>query len=113
SPCLSFFFQAEDGIRDFHVTGVQTCALPISAWSWRRGSSSSSRRRSTSGRSCAWAGAPSSARCSPTTDPHTHRTVEPKVIMIARSEERRVGKEGRSRGRTRETNHKKEQNCAK
>src|SRR5690606_40895807 len=27
----SFFFQAEDGIRDFHVTGVQTCALPISS----------------------------------------------------------------------------------
>src|SRR5690606_40585648 len=26
---LVFFFQAEDGIRDFHVTGVQTCALPI------------------------------------------------------------------------------------
>src|SRR5690606_3821037 len=26
--CL-FFFRAEDGIRDFHVTGVQTCALPI------------------------------------------------------------------------------------
>src|SRR5690625_5631049 len=26
--CL-FFFQAEDGIRDGHVTGVQTCALPI------------------------------------------------------------------------------------
>src|SRR5690606_40687229 len=26
--CL-FFFQAEDGIRAFHVTGVQTCALPI------------------------------------------------------------------------------------
>jgi len=29
--CLSFFFQAEDGIRDVAVTGVQTCALPI----WR------------------------------------------------------------------------------
>src|SRR5690606_37973686 len=29
--CL-FFFQAEDGIRDFHVTGVQTCALPICTW---------------------------------------------------------------------------------
>src|SRR5215208_4169821 len=29
---LFFFFQAEDGIRDGHVTGVQTCALPIS---WR------------------------------------------------------------------------------
>src|SRR5690606_39816190 len=27
---LLFFFQAEDGILDFHVTGVQTCALPIS-----------------------------------------------------------------------------------
>src|SRR5690606_13595453 len=30
--CISlcfFFFQAEDGIRDFHVTGVKTCALPI------------------------------------------------------------------------------------
>src|SRR5690606_41144869 len=27
---LFFFFQAEDGIRYFHVTGVQTCALPIS-----------------------------------------------------------------------------------
>src|SRR3712207_8386680 len=27
---MSFFFQAEDGIRDIGVTGVQTCALPIS-----------------------------------------------------------------------------------
>src|SRR5690606_39335682 len=40
---IFFFFQAEDGIRDFHVTGVQTCALPISrrrrwcGWpGWRR-----------------------------------------------------------------------------
>src|SRR5256885_6978717 len=33
SSCKSgfFFFQAEDGIRDYKVTGVQTCALPISA----------------------------------------------------------------------------------
>src|SRR2546430_5745719 len=30
-----FFFQAEDGIRDLTVTGVQTCALPIyPAWTW-------------------------------------------------------------------------------
>src|SRR5256885_8165884 len=35
-PCMIvvyvsfFFFQAEDGIRDYKVTGVQTCALPIS-----------------------------------------------------------------------------------
>src|SRR2546426_10786918 len=27
---MFFFFQAEDGIRDYKVTGVQTCALPIS-----------------------------------------------------------------------------------
>ena len=27
--CVFFFFQAEDGIRDYKVTGVQTCALPI------------------------------------------------------------------------------------
>ena len=27
--CFFFFFQAEDGIRDRDVTGVQTCALPI------------------------------------------------------------------------------------
>src|SRR5206468_6232889 len=32
---LIFFFQAEDGIRDLIVTGVQTCALPI----WRRSES--------------------------------------------------------------------------
>src|SRR5204862_1480460 len=40
-----FFFQAEDGIRDLYVTGVQTCALPISQRTplkfplqrWRRG----------------------------------------------------------------------------
>src|SRR5207253_4007928 len=29
SSTFVFFFQAEDGIRDGHVTGVQTCALPI------------------------------------------------------------------------------------
>ena len=34
--CRVFFFQAEDGIRDRLVTGVQTCALPI----WRRGDDS-------------------------------------------------------------------------
>src|SRR5260370_11502049 len=49
-----FFFQAEDGIRDSSVTGVQTCALPI--WGRDRG-----RRWWPSGRSSrccgAWAGA--------------------------------------------------------
>src|SRR5690349_24053703 len=32
---LLFFFQAEDGIRDLYVTGVQTCALPISTFTVR------------------------------------------------------------------------------
>src|SRR6266496_6326322 len=31
-PATLFFFQAEDGIRDLYVTGVQTYALPISGW---------------------------------------------------------------------------------
>src|SRR5699024_11247190 len=35
---LFFFFQAEDGIRDRNVTGVQTCALPISPARSREGS---------------------------------------------------------------------------
>src|SRR5256885_2739021 len=30
-----FFFQAEDGIRDYKVTGVQTCALPILLEDWQ------------------------------------------------------------------------------
>src|SRR2546427_4720785 len=41
SVCRSwffFFFQAEDGIRDLTVTGVQTCALPISSGQTRPGS---------------------------------------------------------------------------
>src|SRR5690606_41181040 len=60
---LFFFFQAEDGIRDFHVTGVQTCALPI----WRaersrravifrgRGSRSSRSKRTETVISCGYA----------------------------------------------------------
>src|SRR5690606_40550069 len=39
----SFFFQAEVGIRAFHVTGVQTCALPISISHCRRNPLPSSR----------------------------------------------------------------------
>src|SRR5260221_3501809 len=68
---IVFFFQAEDGIRDHCVTGVQTCALPISA----KGPpehASTSRRPTRRGCSTCW----------PQAD---------------RSEERRVGKECRSR----------------
>src|SRR5215217_1333876 len=39
--CFFFFFQAEDGIRDIGVTGVQTCALPIC---WRLGLMSADER---------------------------------------------------------------------
>src|SRR5207253_4839546 len=67
----SFFFQAEDGIRDGHVTGVQTCALPISHWLRRAAARYECRRRGH---------IPASAPCA-----------------AARSEERRVGKECRSR----------------
>src|SRR5437016_5232277 len=39
---MSFFFQAEDGIRDWSVTGVQTCALPIFDHDRRPGSAAGS-----------------------------------------------------------------------
>src|SRR5690348_14797451 len=54
---MTFFFQAEDGIRAGRVTGVQTCALPISpACGARHRASASSRRRrtTTSTRSRIW-----------------------------------------------------------
>src|SRR5437870_7843423 len=79
---LFFFFQAEDGIRDGHVTGVQTCALPISGM-----------LPSTS-RTCA----SPTYRC---TRPHPREHCVPIPALrhpdsLRRSEERRVGKECRS-----------------
>src|SRR2546429_7008650 len=71
---LFFFFQAEDGIRDVAVTGVQTCALPIS---WRE---------LVPGLVATITFAPLFRPCS---------AVAPSVTV--RSEERRVGKECRSR----------------
>src|SRR3989454_3597320 len=67
-PVPFFFFQAEDGIRDYKVTGVQTCALPISP---STGTSSSAWRSILNGRaSCttrpcppSTSSPPSSARC--------------------------------------------------
>src|SRR5256885_12984227 len=83
-----FFFQAEDGIRDYKVTGVQTCALPIST--------SSANRRETRRDAIA---APSQAGQSTKHCEHleTARTATPEQICPSRSEERRVGKECRSR----------------
>src|SRR5690348_17762700 len=74
-----FFFQAEDGIRDGRVTGVQTCALPISI---RRADRSLRRTRRRRGTERANATVP--------------RSTCPGRYPF-RSEERRVGKECRSR----------------
>src|SRR5262249_59113626 len=70
-----FFFQAEDGIRDWSVTGVQTCALPICAGVRLR------RRRQV-------AEAPPPVRL---------LLLQRQGARALRSEERRVGKECRSR----------------
>src|SRR5205807_1957449 len=51
---LIFFFQAEDGIRDYKVTGVQTCALPIWKPRQRSAASRSTGRRK---RASAWSAA--------------------------------------------------------
>src|SRR2546430_13000083 len=73
-----FFFQAEDGIRDLTVTGVQTCALPIC---------SSADRPSTYS-------LPSAADISAA---QKEMTIASVFNDLKRSEERRVGKECRSR----------------
>src|SRR2546430_4929838 len=88
-----FFFQAEDGIRDLTVTGVQTCALPILF------------RKKPTRFSGALNGAPVVGSGSMSVPfGKTNRTGElptvgsaSRAMMIARSEERRVGKECRSR----------------
>src|SRR5438552_19044839 len=69
---MLFFFQAEDGIRDDLVTGVQTCALPISQRNPAPGGSTFRREHPKDSRFCL-------------------------PQLAARSEERRVGKECRSR----------------
>src|SRR5437879_13198485 len=77
---LFFFFQAEDGIRDTSVTGVQTCALPIS---------SPPRRRTC----CRWRRrGRASIRCGP----HQGCSCCISATESRRSEERRVGKEWRT-----------------
>src|SRR5699024_11940642 len=93
-----FFVQAEDGIRDRNVTGVQTCALPISpdgaAVRGRRAPSSTMiGRASTSGRT---------KRTSKSADDRSrrasnHSAAAPRTVSItvtSRSEERRVGRGG-------------------
>src|SRR5256885_17060447 len=85
---LFFFFQAEDGIRDYKVTGVQTCALPIS----RRTAPSTWRAPSRP---------PDSVESSSTAMPCRRRrrvrSAASSKRPAPRSEERRVGEECRSR----------------
>src|SRR5689334_23643419 len=94
--CCLFFFQAEDGIRDGTVTGVQTCALPISLLhesgagtvnkaSLPPGSRILERIRAALGRPV------DSYR------PAAHLLRNQTKLLTRRSEERRVGKECRSR----------------
>src|SRR3712207_7346023 len=89
------FFQAEDGIRDIGVTGVQTCALPICdrdgpRW-WRTALRTAGARGSGRMR---YAGAAFATLPQPARDAFWTRAGE---LVIDRSEERRVGKECRSR----------------
>src|SRR5205085_9208090 len=84
-----FFFQAEDGIRDLTVTGVQTCALPIST---RRELKLAGKHGIVDGVDGAQLDPRHVRRGHPVTA--RRRLDQP---TIPRSEERRVGKECRSR----------------
>src|SRR5205823_9398725 len=84
--CCFFFFQAEDGIRDKLVTGVQTCALPIFCCCTHSSEPVLRREWLSSGTHVT---SVSAALDGPELDPET--------VRAGRSEERRVGKECRSR----------------
>src|SRR5688500_20009147 len=92
--CYLFLFQAEDGIRDYKVTGVQTCALPI--WPGRAGSGSldKSQGAGSQGLSVPVEGGADRASEPGVVERHHVRTAGVGV----RSEERRVGREWRSWG---------------
>src|SRR5688500_19302575 len=93
--CVFFFFQAEDGIRYYKVTGVQTCALPISA----EGRGGPREVRDAPGRGGAPDARARRAAGRAREHPLPARRDGERRRVRARSEERRVGKEGRSRGR--------------
>src|SRR5207248_6955455 len=89
-----FFFQAEDGIRDRTVTGVQTCALPIFRMYLRRRARHARRRQPWL--LAPWVGA-KPGRFGGRRRRGAHRRVGARRDRRAfRSEERRVGKECRS-----------------
>src|SRR5947209_17895084 len=91
-----FFFQAEDGIRDIGVTGVQTCALPISTPQC----APCLARKEPSWRTLAPAFRPCSFSRATAIPPWFSHAVTPpgeRSESSRRSEERRVGKEWRCR----------------
>src|SRR5258706_10632202 len=87
-----FFFQAEDGIRDWSVTGVQTCALPIS----RIDAEVARKVVSQSGAEIVHAAVAAVASFELGSQ-RDSRSEASGIIFRRRSEERRVGKECRSR----------------
>src|SRR3712207_8082014 len=89
---LIFFFQAEDGIRDIGVTGVQTCALPISSSKLRVSNATTQRSSSDS-----FSGLPVPSDIAGSRPSEQFGSPGGSVVMPIRSEERRVGKECRSR----------------
>src|SRR5438046_10395093 len=91
-----FFFQAEDGIRDWSVTGVQTCALPISSG------------LAYDGRVKPDVVAPGVALETSEPGSNADGTARYGTVNGTRSEERRVGKECRSRGGAEEEKKKKD-----
>src|SRR5205085_3278890 len=92
----SFFFQAEDGIRDLTVTGVQTCALPIYRPSLSRCRGEASLRTSFSrGFDADVISSATRPRLRGTERPRAPRgPARERSARNRRSEERRVGKEG-------------------
>src|SRR5439155_10901012 len=107
-----FFFQAEDGIRDGHVTGVQTCALPICLWvqTSARAFGMPATRYGASPKFGGSANNHASAGHHPAAELSDSAAVSLRFVIAAnraRSEERRVGKECRSRGSTDDVKRKR------
>src|SRR5256885_8889265 len=92
---LFFFFQAEDGIRDYKVTGVQTCALPICDASYQLNERHTLRAGLFLQRERY--GVDNSSQVFPADESGAQTSGTPLTITDNRSEERRVGKECRSR----------------
>src|SRR5262249_58693857 len=96
---LLFFFQAEDGIRDWSVTGVQTCALPISAMPAPVRASQPMNQSPGPPTAHQWRhGQGLVPHCSGSWRTKAHGGDDGLLCGASRSEERRVGKEGRKGG---------------